>query len=585
VLVWFFPNVIWLFPNVIQPRNSPEAVVMRKSLLALSLSVAIVAVTLVVGAQAQTVSFSGASRTIATLSPGCCTPNEVAVDGSGDVFFAYGTEVEEILAVNGVVPASPTIKTVGSGFGVLWGLAVDKSGNVFVTDYEDAQTATTSGVKEITAASGYTSVVLLGGGYSFTFATAITVDGNGNVFVLDGEGNPAVREILAAGGYSTVTTLLASSEISHEPGTIAVDSSGNIYVIAAAGNDGVEEIHAVDGSIPASPTVTMFGSGIIDATSVAVDWNGNLYISDSVELSGVYENAVQEFLAADNYSTVKTVGSGNSFSDGFSGALFGIAVDASGDIFAPGFYFDTVSELSASGGTFSSTNVGSTSSSPTTLAFTFSSSAEVGSIAILTEGATGLDFTNAGTGTCTVGTTYAAGANCGVDVSFSPLAPGARYGAVELTDGSGNVLATGYVQGTGVAPQVSFLPGTQSVIASAASSDLNYPGNAAVDASGKVYIPDLGLGEVLLETPSSGSYTQSVLPFSGLTAPDGVAVDGAGNVYITDNANNTLIKESLSGGSYTQSTITSSLNSPDGGIAVDGSGNIYLSDTFNHQVL
>jgi hypothetical protein len=51
--------------------------------------------------------------------------------------------------------------------------------------------------------------------------------------------------------------------------------------------------------------------------------------------------------------------------------------------------------------------------------------------------------------------------------------------------------------------------------------------------------------EVLKETLSAGSYTQSVLPASGLTAPAGLAVDGSGNIYIADYLGNHVLKEDL----------------------------------------
>ena len=40
--------------------------------------------------------------------------------------------MKEIVAVNGSIPASPTIRTLGSGFYYPYGVAVDGSGNVFV---------------------------------------------------------------------------------------------------------------------------------------------------------------------------------------------------------------------------------------------------------------------------------------------------------------------------------------------------------------------------------------------------------------------------------------------------------------------
>ena len=117
----------------------------------------------------------------------------------------------------------------------------------------------------------------------------------------------------------------------------------------------------------------------------------------------------------------------------------------------------------SSGGNFGAVNVGSTSATPIPMVFTFDTAGTLGSKAVLTEGATGQDFVDAGTGTCAAGTAYTAGQACTINVNFKPQYPGARYGTAELLNSSGSVIATGSVQGTGVGPQVSFLPGTQIV--------------------------------------------------------------------------------------------------------------------------
>jgi hypothetical protein len=161
------------------------------------------------------------------------------------------------------------------------------------------------------------------------------------------------------------------------------------------------------------------------------------------------------------------------------------------------------------------------------LTFSFASSTTVGSVPVVTQGAMGLDFTSAGTGTCTAGATYSAGASCTVHATFDPKAPGPRYGAAELLDSSGNVLATAYLKGTGMGPLANFLPGVVSPIV----SGLNGPTGSAVDASGNLYIT-AGV-QVLKETFSGGTYTQSII-YSGQSSLLGVAVDGSGNVYFVD---------------------------------------------------
>jgi hypothetical protein len=115
-----------------------------------------------------------------------------------------------------------------------------------------------------------------------------------------------------------------------------------------------------------------------------------------------------------------------------------------------------------------------------------------------------------------------------VNVIFTPKFAGTRYGAAVLNDGNGNVIAAGYVQGTGVGPQVNFLPGAQSTIP---ASGLSYTGQVAVDGSGSLYITDSANNRVLKETQAASTYTQSSIG-SGFNRPLGIAVDGAGIVYM-----------------------------------------------------
>ena len=138
----------------------------------------------------------------------------------------------------------------------------------------------------------------------------------------------------------------------------------------------------------------------------------------------------------------------------------GVAVDGSGNVYIADTFNNRVLKETSSGGNFGTANVGSTSATPISMIFTFDTAGTLGSTAVVTQGAKGLDFANAGTGTCKASTAYTTGETCTVDVSFTPKLPGARYGAAELLNSSGKVLATGYVQGTGVGPLVNFMPGT-----------------------------------------------------------------------------------------------------------------------------
>jgi sugar lactone lactonase YvrE len=366
-------------------------------------------------------------------------PTGMAVDGSGNVFVTddqKGT-VTELLAASGYATA---VQLGGSSFEGPWGIAVDGAGNVFVAD------SLHNAVKEIVAAGGYKTVQPVGSGFLTPYA--VTVDGSGNIFVAD-TGNQAVKEIFAAGGYTTVNTLGGSYKFSNPLG-IAVDQSGNVFVAAsypAAAN--ISEIPAAGGYTTVNPV----GSGLSNPIGVAVDGVGNVFVADS------FNHAVKELIAASGYATVNTLGTSNlSYPSG-------IALDGSGNVFVTDIVNIQVAKLDYADPpslTFATTNVGSTSSdSPQTVTITNDGNTNLtfsvpgsGTNPSITPG-----FTIGNTSTCPQLSTFASaatlapGASCTDIVSFSPLLPGADNGQLISTDDNLNVAgASQIVPLKGVSP-------------------------------------------------------------------------------------------------------------------------------------
>jgi sugar lactone lactonase YvrE len=514
--------------------------------------------------QAQTAHYGG----VITLGSGFSAPNGVAVDANGNVYFAdYGhSAVKEIMAVNGSIPASPVINTLGSGFSYPRNVAVDRSGNVFVADYGN------SAVKEILAVGGYTTVRTLASGlpslwgmavdgrgdvffsqataslvkeivavngvipaspkiitlgHGFNIPTGLAVDGSGNVFLGDitGPNNNAVKEILAAGGYTTTITVTAGFT---SPDYVAVDKSGNVFV-ADNGNSAVNEIVAVNGSIPVLPSVITIASGSFQPAGVAVDGSGNVYLTDTLS--------------------------------------------------------NTVKEVRLAGADFGQVNVGTTSLSTQTLYFTIDYAGTLGSsgVAVVTQGNPGMDFYDAGGGTCKANNYYTAGTVCTVTVEFAPLAPGQRYGAVELRNLNGALMATGRLQGIGVGPQATFANTTFGVSNPALRGDLGSglsgPGGVAVDAAGNVFVGDSNNDMVKEMVASSGWSKVNTLGFA-FSFPNGVALDGAGNVYVADTYHDDVREITSDGANY---VLDFGFSNPYG-VAVDGLGNVFVADFGNNAV-
>jgi sugar lactone lactonase YvrE len=176
---------------------------------------------------------------------------------------------------------------------------------------------------------------------------------------------------------------------------------------------------------------------------------------------------------------------------------------------------------------------------------------------------------------CKTGT-YATTTTCNADYVFSPSYPGSRYGALQVLGTSGNVLATVYLGGTGVGPELAFSPALQTTV----GTGLRGPQGVFVDGFGNVYIANT-TGDSIIKVTSAG--LQNTIPITGLTPatlefPGGAAVDGVGNIYIADYGNYRVVKVPWNGSAYgTATTIGSRLATPND-VAVDGNGNVYIAN-------
>ncbi|HKD59395.1 MAG TPA: kelch repeat-containing protein, partial [Terracidiphilus sp.] len=218
-----------------------------------------------------------------------------------------------------------------------------------------------------------------------------------------------------------------------------------------------------------------------------------------------------------------------------------------------------------------------------TLTYSVSTATTFGTPQVVTQGTSGLDFTLASGSTCTG--SVSAGSFCTVNVTFAPIAPGLRLGAVNLVDNLGNLLVSTAIYGIGQGPLAAFSPAPQTTLP---TSSLNYPVGMALDGAGNRYIANYGSGNragfVVKVTPGGvqttvlSSYTSAP---SQNPAPIGVAVDGAGNLFIVDLYLPYAVKLAPNG---VQTTLGSGLSFPIG-IALDAVGDVFIGDQNNKRVV
>ena len=518
---------------------------------------------------AQNVQFAGAESVLPVSGPSSTSPVAIAVDASGNVYIsdmANGQVVRETPSASGYAQT-----VVTTGLSSPRGIAVDASGNVYIADYGGNQLYI---VKCLGTGYGSATGLLTSATTTKAYSPVdVAVDQTGNVYFTSW-GDTHVWELPLVGhSYRTATSLAKVTGLT-QPNGLAFDLNGDLFIVDYSGTNQVSKLAwtgSAWGTFSTVPTSGLPAGPFKNPARIAVDGKGNLYVADTVD------NQIVKvpWLSATTWDTPVPV---------TTGALNdpeGVAVDANKNVYIADRGNNRALKETLSGVNFGTVAVG-TQSTAATLFFNFNSTAPItlGPTAVVTQGAAGLDFADAGTGTCAVATPYSANSTCTVNATFTPQYSGTRNGAVLLEDGSGKILATAYIFGTGSGPQVNFPPGTESTAGSGFIPSLGQPLGVAVDAKGNVYIADY-LNNNVWKAPATGSASTVG---TGLSYPSGVAVDGAGNVFIADYGNGKVKEVPRTGSSYgTQISLSSSATQPTG-VAVDGSGNIYIADYGQNKV-
>ena len=317
----------------------------------------------------------GASAVQARLS----RPNDVAVDGAGNVFIAD----RDNFRIRKVDPAG-TISTV-AGTGVqgysgdggpavdarLWSpssVAVDGAGNLFFADSGNDR------IRKVDSAGTITTVAGTGefgdGGPAVNARlyrpSGVALDGTGNVFIADSF-NDRIRKVDDTGTISTVAGTgrtgfggdggPAVNARLYRPSGVAVDGAGNLY-IADSFNDRIRKMDT-SGTISTVAGTERSGFGGDGASAVqarlsrpsgvAVDGAGNLYIAD------MSNNRIRKVDSAGVISTVAGTGRSGFGGDGASAVQArlsrpsGVAVDGAGNLYIADMSNNRIRKVDTSG--------------------------------------------------------------------------------------------------------------------------------------------------------------------------------------------------------------------------------------------
>jgi uncharacterized delta-60 repeat protein len=272
----------------------------------------------------------------------------IAVDGLGNVYVTGGSfdsnSQEDFATIKynsaGQEQWVAGYNGPGNGDDYAKAIAVDGSGNVYVTGYSGYDYVT---IKYNSAGQEQWVARYNGPGNSDDHANAIAVDGSGNVYVTGtsgGGGGPdyATIKYNSAGQEQWVARYNGPGLSTDEVYAIAVDGSGNVYVTGYSAGSGTGPDYATIKYNPSGQQqwVARYddpGNNDDYAKAISVDSSGNVYVTGFSVGSGTrFDYATIKYNSAGQEQWVARYnGPGNS--DDWAYAL---ALDGSGNVYVTG---------------------------------------------------------------------------------------------------------------------------------------------------------------------------------------------------------------------------------------------------------
>ncbi|WP_240419299.1 S-layer homology domain-containing protein [Paenibacillus periandrae] len=223
------------------------------------------------------------------------SPTDVAVDSSGDVYVAdrYNHRIQKLTVTGATSVWSEWKKSdggKGSGLGEFdypGGVAVDRSGNVYVADTNNHR------IQKLTVATGIWSEWKKSGGGKgsslgeFNYPSGVEVDSSGNVYVADTKNNRIQKLTVATGVWSEWKKSGGGKGSSlgefNEPFSVAIDSKGDLFV-ADSENNRIQKLMVATGIWSEwKKSGGGYGSNLGEfkyPSGVAIDSRGNIYVAD-----------------------------------------------------------------------------------------------------------------------------------------------------------------------------------------------------------------------------------------------------------------------------------------------------------------
>jgi sugar lactone lactonase YvrE len=556
----------------------------------------------VVGANPAGSTGDGGSAMLASLN----NPNGVAVDSAGNVYIAdyNNNRVRKVTASTGVI--SNFAGSGAAGFSGDGGsataaqlnnpiaVAVDSSGNVYISDWSNQRIRKVSISGTITTVAGSNTAGYAGDGGQATSAqinrpVGLALDSLGNLYFSDYYNN-RIRMVTPTGTISTVVGNgsgsysgdggAATASAINNPQEIAIDSANNLY-IADWSNHRIRKVTAstqIITTVAGNGTQGYSGDGgaatsaqLNNPIGVAVDGSGNLYVMD-------YGNNVIRKVTGGTITSITTRGNigytdlnhgdgGPALYAGFNNNTNGAAMDAAGNTYIADSNNHRIRMISPSG----------------------------------------------------VITTVAGNGNAGFSGDGGPATSARLYSPNDVVvDAAGNLYIADYnnnrIRKVDTSGNIWTICGSSAGFSGdggpAVNAQLNNPLGLALDpVTNNLYVSDGGNARIRqIQTSTGLIFTVAGSGYGGyagdgglsssavLNVPTGLCFVPPNNLYIAD-ANNHRVRLAVIGGNI--STVAGNGSggfSGDGaaatsaqlynpwGVRVDGVGNVYISDYNNNRI-
>jgi len=279
----------------------------------------------------------------------------IAVDGSANVYVAgYEEVIGESINIwvrkydaNGNVAWTRTHNGTADGSDAGNGIAVDESGNVYVTgsEYVDGQDGNVWVRKYDSSGKALWTKTYNGACNGYDAGSDIALDRDGNVYVTGSEWvlgedcNIWVRRYNSEGNEVWTSTFNSTANGSDEGSGIAVDGNGNVYVTGyeyVGGQDCNIWVRKYDSEGNEIWTRTHNGTadGEDAGCDIAVDGDGNVYVTGYEEDTEQSLNIwIRKYDSDGNKIWTRTYdGPANDDDEGY-----GIVVDGSGNVYVTGY--------------------------------------------------------------------------------------------------------------------------------------------------------------------------------------------------------------------------------------------------------